>query len=138
MFECNWSYDLIFLISCIQNHLVISKKINHKHKGSLCLFLKFIVFNIALRWYIDISLNSNMFVWFNFWNILNICILNICIAIIKFGGHRASKCGTIYTTRVAILDLITPIPILWIYIYILNVKTILHANKINNKGEIRH
>ena len=38
-----------------------------------------------------ISLNSNVFLWFNFWNLLNVCILNTntWIAIIKFGGHHA-------------------------------------------------
>ena len=40
-----------------------------------------------------------MFLWFNFWNILNVCILNTnsWIGIIKFGGHHASKFGIIYS-----------------------------------------
>ena len=40
-----------------------------------------------------------MFLWFNFWNILNLCILNTnrWIAIIKFGGHHASKFGIMYS-----------------------------------------
>ena len=46
-----------------------------------------------------ISWNQKMFLWFNFWNILNRCILNTntWITIIKFGGHHASKFGIIYS-----------------------------------------
>ena len=46
-----------------------------------------------------ISLNENMFLWFYFWNILNVCILNTntWIEIIKFGGHHASTFSTIYS-----------------------------------------
>ena len=45
-----------------------------------------------------ISLNSIIFQWFNFWNILNILILNpnTWIVIIKCDGHNALKFGTIY------------------------------------------
>ena len=35
---------------------------------------------------------------------------NIWIAIIKFGGHHASKYGIIYIAMAAILDLITLVP----------------------------
>ena len=40
-----------------------------------------------------------MFPWFNFRNILNVCILNTntWIVIIKFRGHHASKFGIIYS-----------------------------------------
>ena len=46
-----------------------------------------------------ISLYSNMFLWFNFWNILNVYILNpnTWIGIIKFGGHHATKLSIIYS-----------------------------------------
>ena len=44
------------------------------------------------------SLNSNMFLWFNFWNILNLCLLNTntWTTIVKFWCHHASKFGMIY------------------------------------------
>ena len=40
-----------------------------------------------------------MFLWFNFWNILNVCFLNpiTWIGIITFGGHHAFKFGIIYS-----------------------------------------
>ena len=40
-----------------------------------------------------------MLLWFNFWNILNISMLNTntWIGIIKFGGHCASKFGITYS-----------------------------------------
>ena len=40
-----------------------------------------------------------MFPWFNFWNILNVCILNTntWIGIIKFWGHHTLKIGIIYS-----------------------------------------
>ena len=41
-----------------------------------------------------IYLNSNKFRWFNFWNILNICILKTNTW--KIWGHHASKFGIIY------------------------------------------
>ena len=45
-----------------------------------------------------ISLNKKMFLWFNFWNILNIFIsdTNTWIAIIKFWGHHASQFCIMY------------------------------------------
>ena len=82
------------------------------------MFLKYMAFNIALKWHtfqnwyvlvlknclIRIYLvvyfnpsNKNMFLWFNFWIILNVCIFNTWIAIIKFGGHHASKIGITYS-----------------------------------------
>ena len=83
-------------------------QIKHKNKESPCLFLKYIAFNTAFRkmallrltpvvYYI--SLNLNMFLWFNFWNILHVCILNTntWIGIITFWGHHAFKFGIIYS-----------------------------------------
>ena len=43
-YACYWSWDLIFLISCIQHHLMIRKKIKHTNKGSPFLFLFLYVF----------------------------------------------------------------------------------------------
>ena len=106
---------------CLQNHIMIRNQ-NKAYKlgvsmlvleinGLLTLPWEDIYFKIDMYWYgkmallritpvvYYISLNSNMFLWFNFWNILNICISNIntWIAIIKFGGHHASKVYIIYS-----------------------------------------
>ena len=52
-----------------------------------------------LKWYIIFLQIKNMFLWFNFRNILNVYILNTntWIAIIIFVGHHASKFGIIYS-----------------------------------------
>ena len=68
-----------------------------------------------------------MFLWFNFWNILNVCILNTntWIAIIKFGGHHASKFVITHSNgghigfNYAHTSLIWPYSLIWEVIYAL-------------------
>ena len=85
-YECKWSYVLIFIISCIQNHLMIRHKIKPKNKGSPCLFLKYMVFNIAFKWHK--FQNWYVFVWKNCLTEANFSAILLPPAIFdwKFGG----------------------------------------------------